>query len=370
LMQALGVPGRFGGRAVRYETIAVLVEMGADVNRPNDAGFAPVSRAVVRRMERAVPSLLEAGATVGIIEAVLLGDGTRVEQLLAEDPKLANAELSNWTTPLMLAAYACEVGIAERLIGYDAFIDAQDRAGNSPVHYAILYGRECRTEILALLLESQADPNLVALDREDTPLHLASEYGQVESVRLLLGAGAEVETLNEEGHSPLMLAAMRRGSAAAETAGALIASGADPNATSPRGSTAIMFARDPMTVKVLLENGAEIATEGRAAAEHLTRVMSPFRGSTANEAGIIRLLLEYGLSADAEVDGQPALIRAVQYRRTATVEVLLEYGADPTASDSSGRTPLELAERNAAGDIVELLNTAIAERASAAEMPN
>jgi ankyrin repeat protein len=50
-----------------------------------------------------------------------------------------------------------------------------------------------------------ADPNACTNERS-TPLHFASEYGNVEIVRVLIEHGADVEVKDLKGKTPLVLA--------------------------------------------------------------------------------------------------------------------------------------------------------------------
>lgn len=61
-----------------------------------------------------------------------------------------------------------------------------------------------------------------------TPLHLASEYGKLQAISLLLKAGAKVNATSMEGYTPLHLAASR---GLKETVGLLLGAGANPSAS-------------------------------------------------------------------------------------------------------------------------------------------
>ena len=64
-------------------------------------------------------------------------------------------------------------------------------------------------EIVRLLLEAGADPNIHKTPPIQTPLMAASAQGHIEIVRMLLDAGAKVETLDEDGWSAIMYARMQ-----------------------------------------------------------------------------------------------------------------------------------------------------------------
>ena len=94
-----------------------------------------------------------------------------------------------------------------------------------------------------------------------TPLMLAaSQNTNVDVIRYLLAAGAEIKPRNKNGVTPLSAAAA--GNANPEVIGALIAAGADVNEADENGMTALMFAAarnaNSLVVKVLLANGAAV----------------------------------------------------------------------------------------------------------------
>lgn len=100
----------------------------------------------------------------------------------------------------------------------------------------------------------------------DTALHFAAAAYQVETVRRLLDAGADLQARNRLGEQPLLAAAVGNpGSrtwnpaAQAATIECLIAAGANPNALDKRGVSALHKAvrtRCAAAVQILFEHGA------------------------------------------------------------------------------------------------------------------
>ncbi len=112
----------------------------------------------------------------------------------------------------------------------------------------------------------------------ETALMLAVQFGRDAFVALLLDAGADVNTTDATGRTPLMFAQPKY-------IGALLAAGAQINAQDDDGETALMKAAgsaDIDKVKVLLENGAD-------------RVITDYDGQSAwdraNDLGI-RVLMD------------------------------------------------------------------------------
>ena len=80
-------------------------------------------------------------------------------------------------------------------------IDEIDFKGWTGLHWALV--REV-PEVIALLLESGADPNR-ATGTGRIPLNIAIRSGQGDAVTLLLNAGANVDLADIDGKTPLMV---------------------------------------------------------------------------------------------------------------------------------------------------------------------
>ncbi len=65
---------------------------------------------------------------------------------------------------------------------------AQNKDGKTPLHLASEQGQ---VDLARMLIECGADPMAKTYD-EKTPLHLASEWGRVDIARILIERGAKV----------------------------------------------------------------------------------------------------------------------------------------------------------------------------------
>ncbi|HLK61388.1 MAG TPA: ankyrin repeat domain-containing protein [Chthonomonadaceae bacterium] len=132
-------------------------------------------------------------------------------------------------------------------------------------------------------------------DRHKTVLQcaLAREHENVELVRLLLQHGAKIQTTDEAGTTPLMLAAWFN---AVESMKLLIGNGADVNVTDKNGYTPLMMAASNGSVeatKLLLSRGADPKVKdslGQTAQDKAdmlgkTQVAQVLRASGANGTG-------------------------------------------------------------------------------------
>lgn len=122
-------------------------------------------------------------------------------------------------TALHMAAAACNLAAAERLIDIGAGVRARNRRGAEPLHYAVDAGpdvpdlaQEAQTKIIAALVNSGADPN--ARDKSGvSPLHRAVRNRSLAAVVALLDLGADPHAPNGRGSTPLRLANIDSGKA-------------------------------------------------------------------------------------------------------------------------------------------------------------
>jgi adenosylhomocysteine nucleosidase len=187
------------------------------------------------------------GTPAAMMDAVAAGDTDRVAALLAEDPSLATARGADGVSALLLARYRFDRPTMDALLAADPDLD---------VFEAAALGRIDR------LRERLADdPGSVAAMSPDgfTALHLAAFFGKTEVTRILLAAGARVDTYttNDFANQPLHAAAAGRH---IEVCRLLLAAGADVDATQHGGFTPLHEAAqagDAELVELFLSAGAD-----------------------------------------------------------------------------------------------------------------
>lgn len=217
--------------------------------------------------------------------------------------------------------------------------------------------------------------HVLAPARNVTALMLAAAGGHLETVKLLLKAGADVSAMSEapkiEGSgSQALHEAVRKGHLAVVEA--LLDAGADPNVVGNRGSTPLTIAvvrLDLDCVKLLLKRGADpkikprrkdysaplcvaagVARDERHLAKSGTEiVVIPEKKAVILE--LFDLLLANGADSNGQ-DGCQATalhtlgggaVPALNLLRIPLIEKLLEAGAQPDASNENGTTPLKMA---------------------------
>ena len=120
-------------------------------------------------------------------------------------------------TALHVAAAAYQRELAESLVAQGARVQACNRRGAQPLHYASdgspgadHFDREAQREVIAYLIEAGADPD--AMDKSGVaPLHRAVRTRSSDAVVALIECGANPRLMNKSGSTPLHLAVQNTG---------------------------------------------------------------------------------------------------------------------------------------------------------------
>ena len=294
---------------------------------------------------------LAAGSESRLIEAVKQPDLKAVRALLAQHIDV-NVRAADGSTALLWAAYRNDLDAADALIGAGADANAVNQLGVSALWAAADNGSAA---MIGRLLKAGANPN-GAPPSGGTPLMRAVFAGQADAVRALLTAGANPNAV-EPSHdqTALMFAASAR---RADLVKLLVDAGADVHARSrvwhmpmflccpefnadpigtvegyDGGYTPLMFvARNGgvEAAQVLLAAGATV----NDAAPDGTQVLALAAYSAQSE--VAAFLLDHGANVNANGGGYTALHAAILRNNPALVKALLEHGADPNITLTSG----------------------------------
>jgi ankyrin repeat protein len=148
------------------------------------------------RGERDEAERLAAGRELTVFEAAALGRADRVRELVDADPGLANAYGDDGFHPLGLACFFGHVDAARVLLEGGADVNAlarNERIQTAAIHAAAAAegkgGEETRYELVELLLDHGADPNLEQ-GGGFRAIDAARQNGDVRIEALLLDHGA------------------------------------------------------------------------------------------------------------------------------------------------------------------------------------
>ncbi len=283
------------------ESADLLIRAGANVNATNDLGATPLWTASLNGSAAMTRRLLHAGA----------------------NPNLA---LLSGETPLMVASRSGAPAVVDQLLAACATVNARGARGQTALMWAVaqkhpdvvkaLVARgadiHARSEVLSQVM-AVAPHGLPEYNRSipsggDTALMFAARVGDLESARVLVAAGANVNDADAWGVSATMLAAHSGFAGIVEL---LLGKGADPNVSTP-GFTALheaVMRRDQRMTAALLARGANPNARIRA--------WTPTR----------RLSKDFNF--DPMVVGATPFWLAARFSDPAVMRLLLKHGADP-----------------------------------------
>ncbi|HUO68789.1 MAG TPA: ankyrin repeat domain-containing protein [Gammaproteobacteria bacterium] len=375
------------------DTLALLIDRGANVNSAeNLRGTTPLMWAAAYEHPAAVSLLLERGADVAA-QSKAIPRGRR--------PYLAP------TVQSRLNEFVKEIGQAGRRV--------QSRSGlgevppDDPKEAAVLKAQ--RERALKALESSPGPAASGGSDDVDaplvpspnrapemwggvTPLVFSARQGDIESARIMLDHGADVNQQTEGGWTPLLTAVQNR---YYKLASFLLERGADPRIQNKGGWSPLYIATDNRNIeggdyptrkpdmdhleiiKLLIDGGADVnarmhsSTETRTVFTHQWLYedgATPFlRAAQSSDLVLMKLLLEHGADPKLDTDDgtTPLMVAAgigwvegvtYEWSRDAnveTVKMLLDLGMDVNQHNSEGRTALMGAAHKGRNEIVQAL---------------
>ena len=283
------------------ESADLLIKAGAKVNAANDLGATPLWAASQNGSAAMARKLLAAGA----------------------DP---NQALEAGETPVMVAARGGYAEVVEALVSKGANVNAHGTRGQTALMWA---ASQKHPEAVKALLAHGADVNARSAEWEEvmavpphgflpynkaiphgneTPLLFAARVGDVESARLLVAAGANVNDADAWGVTAVTVAAHAN---FPDMVAFLLSKDANPNLAAA-GFTALQVAimhRNEEMVSVLLDHGANPNAP--------LQTWTPIRRASKD------------FNFPPELVGATPFWLAAHYREPGVMRLLSKHGADP-----------------------------------------
>jgi ankyrin repeat protein len=294
----------------------LLLAKGAKADSATDLGVTPLWIAARNSSPTMIERLLAAGADPNrapssghtpLMTVARLGDARAVGLLLAKGADPNARETAHGQTALMWAITGRHPQVVRLLLDAHADVKARTRSWRQRMLLCCqLYGGD---EAGAAMVERGGF----------TPLLFAAQSGDVESAKLLIAAGADVNEAAPDGASALIVAAH---AGKAEVGALLLAAGADPNAAGA-GYTALHVAAtrgDLALVQALLAQRAD----------HNARQT---KGSPTKR-------VNSGHALDFRMAGATPFLLAARAGRTDVMRLLAARGADTALALDDGRTAL------------------------------
>jgi ankyrin repeat protein len=337
-------------KALDVATARALIARHVNVNAPQADGTTALHWAAENGSADLVELLLAAGADAraanryGVTPLALAagaGDATAVERLLGKGAD-ANARRGEGETVLMAGARGGNAHVITALLAHGARInDQEETRGQTALMWAAAQGN---TAAVRALIEAGADVSLRARGPVEPPLAAAeftrSRYtrqgrvddysalmmavrrGHIDTVRVLLDGGADVNDASSDGMSALVLACAN---AHWELAALLVERGANPNAAG--------------------QGWAALHQVARTRSLSPTRIPHPVATGSISSLDLVKVLLAHGADVNQRVTkrfhsdeergrfntvGATALLMAAKGFDHDLMRLLLANGADPT----------------------------------------
>jgi ankyrin repeat protein len=302
------------------DVMRLLTKRGADIRAKDYAGYTAGNLFIKARDLEVARQRRELGAQLTLDEAAKRGDVQAVQRLLRQGIDVNDRDWGR--TPLMTAALKGHLDIVKLLIKKGADIHARDLEGKTALYLAAL---RVHTKVATFLRKHGAQLDFVT----------AIRLGDLREVQRLVKEGADVNSKDIYGGTPLMIAA---GTGNLEIVRLLLDNGADINATRDGSdATALMNAvkgSNVEVVKLLIEKGADVNTVVEMGDENMTAM--DFAAISGN-VEILKMLIE----KDAHFNG--ALAIAAGKGHVEAVKLLIDKGADVNAGGWWGETALMIA---------------------------
>lgn len=388
-------------------TVDLLLKAGARVKVANSFGATPLSLAAENGNPAITERLLNAGgdpnermvnSDTALMMASRTGNVETMKVLLDRGADVNAKETTRGTTALMWAAAQKHPAAVQLLVDYGADVSAasapawQDR----PVRYGKdsdpRPSRKRNTDNVV----SQVGPRNMQ-DRRGgglTPLVYAVRGNDLESVRLLLAAGADVNQVTNYEWSPLLVAIQNR---YYQLASFLLDHSANPNIANKGKWSPLYIAIDNRNIKggdypvrkadmdsldfikKLIDKGADVNWRVQESTWYRTvftalwvneaGATAFWRASQSSDLAVMKLLLEHGANPNiaTNVGNTPLHVAAgvgwvegitYEWSKEANIEavkLLLSLGNDPNAQAQTGRTPLHGAGHKGRTEVIQIL---------------
>jgi ankyrin repeat protein len=348
------------------ESVRTLLKQHVDVNAPQADGTTALHWAAHWGDLETVDALLREGANATALnrygatplsEAVRIGGAPLIEKLLKAGADPNTLTTAQAETVLMKASREGNLEAVKVLLAHDADVNAKENfRGQTALMWAAAEGH---ADIVSLLAMHGAELNIRSYDRDTslpkmaagtpaapiargglTALLFAARQGEMDAVKALLDAKADINAVDSDGNNALTLAILNTHYDLTQL---LIDRGADPNIAAKNGRTALYSAVEMH----------DVDWSPRPAHKEIDKTTS---------MDIIHALLDHKANVNAQLTapapiekhaqdmgdktmgaGTTPFTRAARSADTELMHLLLDKGADPKLVGKDNQTALMVA---------------------------
>jgi ankyrin repeat protein len=309
--------------------VRALLAAGAGVRAANRYGVTPLALAAINGSAPMVELLLNAGADPNAAS----GEG---ETVLMAAARTGRPEVLK-----LLLARGADPNAVERKFGESALMWAAGNGNGDAIHVLVAGGANPNAKSAVIdLPRVNVDFSFAvqtALPRGGmTALMYAARQGQIAGVTALADAGANLNEVDPEGSTALVIAIIN---AHYDVAARLAEKGADPNIGDAAGMAALYAAVDMKHLSPFVNRPSPRAS-GRLSAADLVTILLKHRADP-NQTLRAPLLMRQHNAGDAALgNGATPLMRAAKALDLEIMKALLDHGADASRALANGATTL------------------------------
>ncbi len=350
-------PGRDGTPALLWtvrvddvETAKLLVKAGADAKLANRYGLTPIALAAANGSAAMLRVLLDAGADPNAVDqagettlmaAARSGNLDAVRVLLERNAGLDTRDAQYQQTALMVAVRENHPQVVKLLLELGADVNAKTRVGVTPP-FILPNSVPGFGHGVGIVRGGSPDRGRRApIPGGLTPLQYAARDGRLETVKMLLASGADINAVEANDITPLITAITNNHP---DVATYLIEQGADVNKADWYGRTALFAAVETRNMDV--DNGPpfensivrppylpliQLLLDKKANVNARTKEQLPIRNQFLRTTGTLEWV---------DFTGMTPFIFAARAGDVAVMKMLLKAGADPKMETFAGTNAL------------------------------